>query len=952
MYMRKRLSRTAWLVSVLSALSLLSPPARSQTTPNVTVEILGTGAESLLGGDLTDPENDGEDASGSATSPTWNWTEITSSHEPDFEGGEFSFNIFDNKVGGGNDKWCCDDPTIDIPVWVAVQFPQANSITHFTVTSGNDSPDRDPTDWAIQGSNDGISYTDIYHFTDTAVPWSERNQVVKFTLPGPSPAYRYVRYIAWETPGTLHQINEIEYFGIVGGANPVDTDKDGMPDEYETRMGFDPNDATDAAKDFDGDGVSNLDEYKAGTNPIDTTKPVLLATSTTGTFDTVTLTFSEELDPATATNTANYVISPSLAVTGATYKSKVVTLTTAKQTAGGTNYTVAITGVRDLSKNEVAAGTKGSFFSYLMTRNGVLKFSYWLSGPESQGTAVELLTSDPRYPNSPDLVGAVFSGSSRDFFPDDSHEQYGATLEGFLTPAESASYRFFVYSDDASQLYLSTDDTEANAVLIAEETGCCNNFTEPDSPRTSEPIALEANKKYFIRLIYKEGGGGDYGQVAWRKEGDTTPAGTLTPISGRFLSAAVDLPAPAEGGFTTQSPAPNAKNVSPTTPITIVHRDGLAPWTAANVSLKFNGASVTPTFTKDGNIATISYQPPGILASKSTNVITLTYPDPAGQPATREWSFETVVYAGPTKDVVNGYDGLLIGTAKHTADKGGATGKDGDYGIDLGLNATGGYVSATRPSFLDAATANDELTVAFWMKRYDIVNSSVFWVSSPSQARAFSAHAPWSDNNVYFDTGGTAAACCDGAANRISAPIDIMPGFVGDTSDISWWTNNWHFFVFSKKADVKQVYIDGTLFLEGNSTAVLSTNINLLYMGGEAGGIDRVHGIIDDFSFYSKALSQDQVTSLYNGTLPTALPAAAGLMAYWNFNDPPAATGDRPTVTVTRSGANISIQWSPAGGTLESSPTLGAGATWTPVGTANPASIAIGAGNLFYRIRQ
>src|SRR5205085_881294 len=117
------------------------------------------------------------------------------------------------------------------------------------------------------------------------------------------------------------------------------------------------------------------------------------------------------------------------------------------------------------------------------------------------------------------------------------------------------------YSDDASQLFLSSDDKEANLVQIAEETGCCNNFTEPDSARTSEPIALTANKKYFVRLIYKEGGGGDYGQVAWRKEGDTTPAATLNPIPGKFLSSAVDLPLPAQGVFSVRTPGANAKNV-------------------------------------------------------------------------------------------------------------------------------------------------------------------------------------------------------------------------------------------------------------------------------------------------------------------------------------------------------------------------------------------------------
>lgn len=176
------------------------------------IEILGTGAAALLGRDLTDPENDGLDALGAATDPSWNWAGITSSHEPDFEGGENAFNIFDNKVGGGNDKWCCDDPTEEAPVWVAVEFREPVSLTRFTVTSGNDTPLRDPTHWAIQGSNDGNTYTDIYRFQGSQTLWTERNQVIRFSLPIAAPPYRFVRYIAWETPDALHQLNEIEYF--------------------------------------------------------------------------------------------------------------------------------------------------------------------------------------------------------------------------------------------------------------------------------------------------------------------------------------------------------------------------------------------------------------------------------------------------------------------------------------------------------------------------------------------------------------------------------------------------------------------------------------------------------------------------------------------------------------------------------------------------------------------
>ncbi|MCC6233107.1 MAG: discoidin domain-containing protein [Verrucomicrobiales bacterium] len=632
----------ALLAGVVLMLPALALSSRAQTTPNVTVEILGVGAESLLGGDLTDPENDGEDALDSFTSPTWNWTEITSSHEPNFEGGEFSFNIFDNKVGGGNDKWCCDDPTVDAPVWVSVKFAQPVSLTHFTVTSGNDSPDRDPTDWAIQGSSDGTTYVNIYRFTDTTVPWTERNQVAKFTLPTASAPFSYLRYIAWETPGSLHQLNEVEYFGVVGGGGLPDADKDGMPDSYEVEMGFNPNDAADAAQDFDGDGVSNLNEYKAGTNPIDVTKPTLVSSATSGTFNSITLTFSEEVDPSTATNVANYAIAPSLAITGASYKSKVVTLTTAAQAPGATAYTVSITGVTDTSKNAVAAGTQAKVYSYLLARSGVLRFAYW---SDIAGTAVDALYGDERYPASPTGTGALFSANSRDYFPTDGLENYGAIMEGFLTPKESGSYRFFIYSDDASELLLSTDATEANLVSIAQETSCCNNFTEPgDHTRTSEPIALTAGNRYYIRMVYKEGGGGDYGQIAWRKEGDTTPAGTLTPIPGSFLSAAVDLPVPADGVFSTRSPGVNAKGVAANASLRIVHLDGKSPWTAENVTLKLDGTAVTPTFVKDGAFATITYVPSALLLSKSTHTVALTYPDAGGTATTVEWSFEVAEY--------------------------------------------------------------------------------------------------------------------------------------------------------------------------------------------------------------------------------------------------------------------------------------------------------------------
>jgi hypothetical protein len=50
-------------------------------------------------------------------------------------------------------------------------------------------------------------------------------------------------------------------------SNLDDKDDDGMPDFWEERYNLDPEDSNDAKSDPDGDGYSNLKEYKIGTNP-------------------------------------------------------------------------------------------------------------------------------------------------------------------------------------------------------------------------------------------------------------------------------------------------------------------------------------------------------------------------------------------------------------------------------------------------------------------------------------------------------------------------------------------------------------------------------------------------------------------------------------------------------------------------------------------------------------
>ena len=65
-------------------------------------------------------------------------------------------------------------------------------------------------------------------------------------------------------------------------AGSLDDDNDGIPNQWETENGLDPDDPSDAGMDTDGDGHTNLEEYLAGTDPNDEDSVLRVLVETTG----------------------------------------------------------------------------------------------------------------------------------------------------------------------------------------------------------------------------------------------------------------------------------------------------------------------------------------------------------------------------------------------------------------------------------------------------------------------------------------------------------------------------------------------------------------------------------------------------------------------------------------------------------------------------------------------
>lgn len=67
--------------------------------------------------------------------------------------------------------------------------------------------------------------------------------------------------------GIITDIRQVGGLPEYNGTPYVDSDNDGMPDDWEIKYGLNPNDPSDALSDMNGDGYTNIEKYINGINP-------------------------------------------------------------------------------------------------------------------------------------------------------------------------------------------------------------------------------------------------------------------------------------------------------------------------------------------------------------------------------------------------------------------------------------------------------------------------------------------------------------------------------------------------------------------------------------------------------------------------------------------------------------------------------------------------------------
>ncbi|HEV2692690.1 MAG TPA: LamG-like jellyroll fold domain-containing protein [Verrucomicrobiae bacterium] len=149
----------------------------------------------------------------------------------------------------------------------------------------------------------------------------------------------------------------------------------------------------------------------------------------------------------------------------------------------------------------------------------------------NSGTTVSNLTGDIYFPSAPsaelqlddfnlDHGVPVYGFQSKNDSVDFGALGVGSYTIGYLEAPTNGNYTFYIASANASQLWLSTNETTTGIQLIAQETNSgAALFTGPRlNQRASAPVSLVGGKKYYLQVLQQaNSASASYVKVGWQR---------------------------------------------------------------------------------------------------------------------------------------------------------------------------------------------------------------------------------------------------------------------------------------------------------------------------------------------------------------------------------------------------------------------------------------------------
>ena len=192
----------------------------------------------------------------------------------------------------------------------------------------------------------------------------------------------------------------------------------------------------------------------------------------------------------------------------------------------------------------------------------------------------------------------------------------------------------------------------------------------------------------------------------------------------------------------------------------------------------------------------------------------------------------------------NGYDGTITD----------ATWETGQYGGALGF-AGSGYVELPAEAW---STIEMQATFTFWAYGDPAAQPQANFIfgafqdAANNESRVMSAHVPWSNGQVYFDTGGTTA----GGYDRINTAATAEE-----------YAGSWQHWALVKNAETgdQQIYLNGVLWHSGTGMTRPMTGVTAFTIGAKPQITNFYIGMMDDVRLYDHVLTEDELQAVLAG---------------------------------------------------------------------------------------